>query len=166
MVGQWYTGVSLMYEHVELLEDLRHKWHPVTAHPADKGFVLKPLKGLPNMNTADPYSRPNWSPSCVTYTKGTCFSKGVELDFQRSLPTPPIVWFCISPAHWSIIMVATLLKTCSIFCQAKESWGPLKSVVHYVPQNLMGEVLGVGQDHQRQTFSRGKNSGGAAERDA
>lgn len=47
-------------------------------------------------------------------------------------------------------MVATLLQTCSTFYEAKESWEPLNSMVCDVPQKLVGEVLGVGQDQQRQ----------------
>ena len=65
------------------------------------------LWGWPNPGTGCPgrlwsfllwrYLRPAWTGSCAACCRWSCFSRGVGLDDpQRSLPTPTILWFCVS----------------------------------------------------------------------
>ena len=46
------------------------------------------------------YSRPAWTRFCAACSGWPCFGRRVGLDDpQRSLPTPNILWFCISCNH-------------------------------------------------------------------
>jgi len=49
------------------------------------------------------YSRPIWTPTCVTWYRVPALAGGLEIDdLLKSLPTPAILWFCDSVPLYSM----------------------------------------------------------------